>query len=184
MFIPMHWAKVFFNSLEREGGDIEEGIEILKVLAAWTSSLPSVSYGNFTAVKMEKLAREGIAKAGPSSLELEIALRFLLLMVKKNTIRQISMIIDDLKLLLEKKRGVVTASVEYAILPGEDDSRAEESRIIEAIKERTGAVSVELSRRVNPDLIGGYRLRIGDEIIDASIRAQLKNLLTTLERGN
>ena len=189
MFIPMHWAQVFFNSLEREGGDIEEGVEILKVLYSWVSSLPGVRSGNSVAVKIEKLIRDGMTKAGPSSPEREIAIRFLLLMIKKNTIGYISSILENVKILLDKKRGIIGVTMEYAFLPGEntgDFNTGEsfiinEGPIVEAIKKWKGAAKVELTKQVNPDLIGGYRLLVGDEVIDASIRSQLRKLLTTLQ---
>jgi F-type H+-transporting ATPase subunit delta len=58
-----------------------------------------------------------------------------------------------------------------------------ELRITEAIKKRTGALRIKLETQVNPELIGGYRLRIGDEIIDASVRSQLRRLESCLAAG-
>jgi F-type H+-transporting ATPase subunit delta len=174
MFIPGQWAAAFINSLEREGAEIEDGIETLKVLSSWINSLPGVSGSG--AEKLEALIRQGMKKTGNSSRAREVAVRFLVLMVKKNTIRHIDLVIDKMRKLLDKKRGVVSASVEYAM----PKDAADEERIKEAIKKRTGAARVDLSGRVNPELIGGYRLRIGDEIIDASIRSQLLQMETCL----
>ena len=50
------------------------------------------------------------------------------------------------------------------------------------ISERTGQ-TVELSTRVDPDLIGGIVLRVGNVILDASIRNRLNQLRKTVAQA-
>jgi len=100
--------------------------------------------------------------------------------VRKNIIRHIDPVIAEAKKILDRKNGIVQVSAEYAFPPGEDF----EFRIMERIKKQTGAVRVDITGQVNPRLIGGYRLRIGDEIIDASVRLQLRKLETCLASGD
>lgn len=176
MFVPDHWAAACFNSLEREGGDIEESICVLCVLASWVKSLRGEVFGSSAAEKAEELIRNGIAKINFSSTACEIAIRFFVLMIRKNTIKHIDAVIDEIRKLQNRKNGVVSVLVESVLAP--DDKL--ESRIIEAVKKQSGAFKVELKSQVNPELIGGYRLRIGDELIDASIRTQLLKLETLL----
>jgi len=122
---------------------------------------------------MEKLIRDGITKNGGAlSIGQETALCTFLLMVQKNAIRHIDSVIEKTRELLDKKRGVIAVTVEYAI-PAGDEAK---SRIKEEIKKRSAAARVDLTEQVNAGLIGGYRLRIGDEIIDASVRSQLRKL--------
>jgi F-type H+-transporting ATPase subunit delta len=172
MFHPGHWAAAFINSLDREGADSGEGVEVLGVLASWIRALPGEVFGSSPACKAERLIREGLAKSGTVSPAGEIAARFIALMIRKNAIRHIDPVIDEAKKLLNRKRGVVAVFAEYAFPAGADV----ESRISEIIKRKTGAAGVELVGRVRPELIGGCRLRIGDEIIDASIRSQMRRL--------
>ena len=185
MFATGHWAAAFINSLEKEGGEIEDGIEILKVLASWVKSLPGTVSGSAAAKRLEALVRKGMANTNASgeseffSPARETTVRFFILMIKKNMIRYIDSVIDETKKLLDKKRGVITISIEHTLPLGDSFT----SGIKEVIKKRTGAVRVDLTGRINPELIGGYRLRIGDEIIDASIRSQLRNLETCLADG-
>jgi len=182
MFQSGHWAAALINSIEREGGEIEDGIEFLKVLASWVKKLPAESGGRYAAgnsaagssaaQKLEKLIRDGITKNNEAlSPGQESALRTFLLMVQKNAIRSIEQVIEKTKKLLDKKNGVIAVSVEYALPIGDNGSR-----IKEEIKKRSAAVRVDLTEHYNPDLIGGYRLRIDDEIIDASVRSQLRRL--------
>jgi len=182
MFVPEHWAMAFINSLRTQGGDADEGLRALEALAPWVASLPGAVFGSSAAEKLEKLVRaaigaanaEGTAETSPS---LETALRFLVLMVKKNTIRHLDMVIDELKKFLDRKNGIVKAQVEYVFLP-------DESRIEEAIRKQTGAARVDVTWQHKPELIGGFRLRIGDEVIDASIRSQLRKLEASLASGD
>ena len=183
MFHPGYWAAALMNSLEKSGGEIEEGVEILKALAWWVKNLPVEVFGNSPAEKAEMLVREVMTKAGVISPAGETAIRLFVLMVKKNKIRHLDLVIEEAKKLLDNKRGVIPVSIEYAFPVDEDV----ESRIKETIKKRTGAVRVDITGRIIPELIGGYRLRIGDEVIDASIRSQLRKLetcLATADGGN
>ena len=177
MLKSVNWALAFVNSIEKEGGDIQDGIEILRILCSWVASLPGA--GSSNALKMEKMIRDGIAKTGSSSQTQEIAVRFFILMVKKKVIRHIDQIIDEIKKILDKKRGVLAVQMEY-VFPPEADF---ENQLAEALKKCTGVSRVDFSRQLKADLIGGYRLKIGDKIIDASISSQLGKLEACLAAG-
>jgi len=186
MFHPGRWAAAYIHSLEEEGASLEEGIEVLGILASWVTSLPAGRpggiFGRTAAREAEKLIRDGAAKIDVSTSAWETTLRFFVLMMAKNTVRYIDAVIGEIKKIYNKKNGVLPVSAEYALPPGPDF----ESRIIDTVKKQSGALKVEYSGQLNPDLIGGYRLRIGDELIDASIRSQLRQLeaLLAVDGGN
>jgi F-type H+-transporting ATPase subunit delta len=190
MFAGRAWAEALTNTLEREGCKIEEGIEALEIFAPRVSSLRGIAFGSSAAEKLEALLREGLKKAGVSSPAYETALRFIVLMVRKNKFRRIDSVLAEAKKILDVKNRIVRAVVEYAAAPGEDAAGAksakfmDEGRIKELIKKRSGAVRVEMVVRNNQELLGGYRLRIGDEVIDASVRSQLKKLGNSLATGD
>jgi len=190
MFAGRAWAEAFINTLEREGCKIEDGIEALEIFAPRISSLRGIAFGSAAAEKLEALLREGLAKAGVSSPAYETALRFTILMVRKNAFRRIASVLDEAKKILDRKNKLVRVVVEYAAAPGEDAAGTksakfmDEGRIKELIKKRSGAAMVEMVMRNNQELLGGYRLRIGDELIDASIRSQLKKLGNSLATGD
>jgi F-type H+-transporting ATPase subunit delta len=169
MFISSRWAYAFVNSIEKEGGDIEDGINTLKALVDFAGSLPGAVFGRVAAVKLEPLIRGAIAKAAQSQ---ETAVRFFLLMVKKNAVCHAGSIITEIEKILAEKNGVIKVLAEYAFEPENDFI----SEIKELIKKRTGAASVELTGQINKELIGGYRLKMGDEIIDASVLRQLQKM--------
>jgi F-type H+-transporting ATPase subunit delta len=197
MFFSERWAAAFINSLGNENDTIEDGIEALKALASWTKALNGELFGSAAAEKLEKLIRSGFEKTYGMAKNLpspapEAALKIIVLLVRKNYFRHIDSVIVEAQKLLGKKNGIVSATLEYALPPQAAEAAlatssapalADEPRIIAAIKKRTGAARVELERRINSELIGGYRLQIGDEIIDASVRSQLRKLESRLASG-
>ena len=56
------------------------------------------------------------------------------------------------------------------------------SRLVEQISEQTGS-RVELTEEVDPSIVGGVVLRVGNSILDASIRNRLENLRTEVARA-
>jgi F-type H+-transporting ATPase subunit delta len=56
------------------------------------------------------------------------------------------------------------------------------SRIGEEIGRQTGR-TIELTTHVDPDVLGGIVLRVGNSILDASIRARLERLRKQVARS-
>ena len=50
-----------------------------------------------------------------------------------------------------------------------------ESALIQALHKRVGK-NIELECQIDPDLIGGARIKIGDHVIDGSLRGQLQQM--------
>ena len=176
MFSQKTWAAAFMKSLENDEKGIDEGIETFSVLASWVISQKDMIFGREAAEKMEPVIRKGISTSRKISPAQETAIRFFLLIVRKNKIRHITHIQEEISNQYNRKKGIVSVSAEYAFEP-----KAEfKSKLIKAVKNRYGAAAVIVSEKLNPDLIGGYRLRIGDEIIDASVRSQLQEMKTCL----
>jgi F-type H+-transporting ATPase subunit delta len=57
-------------------------------------------------------------------------------------------------------------------VPLPDDLRA---RIVESLQASTGS-TVELSESVDPDVVGGLVLRVGEVVVDGSVRRRLEDL--------
>jgi F-type H+-transporting ATPase subunit delta len=83
---------------------------------------------------------------------------------------------DQAELLLESRRGLVRAQVESARPLG----TALEARLAQAVKARTGAREVRFEKQLRPELAGGCRLRIGDEVFDASVQGFLREMAADL----
>ena len=57
-------------------------------------------------------------------------------------------------------------------------------QIMEQIRKTSDMVNIELETVVNPDIIGGFVLRAGDKLIDASISYDLKTIARQFENND
>lgn len=80
--------------------------------------------------------------------------------------------------LLDEERNVARATVRTAV-PLDDDRRASVER---QLATQTGK-QVAVETVVDPDILGGMTVRIGDRLYDASTRARLRSLRRDLERA-
>ena len=78
--------------------------------------------------------------------------------------------------LYAKQRGVKRAVVRTA----RDMTGAERQRIESILAKAVGG-EVELTSEVDPSLIGGVQLRIGSQLIDASLAAKLERMNTAMK---
>ena len=81
--------------------------------------------------------------------------------------------------LLDDERNVARATVRTAVEL--DDERR--SSLERRLAEQTGK-QVELETIVDPSILGGMTVRIGDRLFDASTRTRLQNLRRELERAS
>jgi F-type H+-transporting ATPase subunit delta len=85
---------------------------------------------------------------------------------------QIAALFDELK---NDAEGVATARIDSAF-PLTDAQLAE---LKEALEKRFGK-KIEATVNVDPELVGGARITVGDTVIDASVRAQLQAMANQL----
>lgn len=59
---------------------------------------------------------------------------------------------------------------------------AEETKALTSLLELRYQRKVNVTSTIDPDLIGGVRIAVGDEVIDASVRGRLASMALTLQR--
>ena len=100
------------------------------------------------------------------------------LLVDENRLTILSAVCDELQALVDAEAGRVSARV---ISARPLDSAAQD-RIRAALARRVNAdIAIEFA--VDPELIGGVVARIGDLLLDGSIKTQLEQLGETLKKG-
>lgn len=104
---------------------------------------------------------------------------FLLLLVDRKRIAFLGEIVKEFKALLRVIDQVSLAEITTALKL----SRAQEDSIRDRVKAMTKAKSVELDITINSELIGGVIIKFGSQVIDASIRGQLRRLKSSLTAG-
>jgi ATP synthase F1 delta subunit len=103
---------------------------------------------------------------------------FLELLIEKHRMPAIFRIRRVYDTLWEKTHHVLPVQIATAIALDEGVAR----KLGDRIAETTGQ-KVELTSRVDPDILGGIVLRVGNSILDASIRNRLDNLRKAVARG-
>jgi F-type H+-transporting ATPase subunit delta len=105
-----------------------------------------------------------------------LLLNFLLLLVDRRRIVFIEGICQKYLELLRKLNNTVLAEVTSAVRLYEGEAE----RLAEKIKNLTGATSVEIQTKIDPDIIGGVIIKVGSQVYDASLRGQLRRISLNL----
>ena len=105
-----------------------------------------------------------------------LLVNFLLLLVDRRRIMFLAAIAQKYLELLRKQKNAVLAEITSASELNDDQKNA----IADKVKNMTGAASVELSTTVDPSLIGGVIVKVGSQILDASLRGQLRRISLNL----
>ena len=108
----------------------------------------------------------------------ETVMNFLGLLVEKHRMPALFRIRQQFDKLWQKENQILPVQVTSAIELDKDTVK----NIGKQIGERTGR-KVELSSAVDPDILGGIVLQVGNSVLDASIRNRLENLRKQVARG-
>jgi F-type H+-transporting ATPase subunit delta len=101
----------------------------------------------------------------------ESLVNFLELLIEKHRMPAIFRVRRELDRLWQRENKLLPVEVTSAI----ELDKSTVKQIGDRIGEQTGQ-KIELSSKVEPDILGGIVVRVGNSIIDASIRARLEQL--------
>lgn len=174
--IARRYAQALFSTamkagtIERVETDLETIDALLRTSPRLLRILRAPTIG---AAEKKELARR-LFENQVSSL----TLRFLNLLIDKRRERVLPEINREFRSLSYGARNILPVRATVATrLTAE-----ERTRLTEALARRTGK-TIELSEEVDPELIGGIVLRLGDTIIDGSVAGHLRRLRQQLVAG-
>ncbi|KAB7728785.1 ATP synthase F1 subunit delta [Rudanella paleaurantiibacter] len=101
-----------------------------------------------------------------------MTMSFIDIVVRKNREGILENIADEFIRLYDGMKGIERATV-ITTTPLTDELR---TKFKEMVAKTTGGQLIELTEKINPKLIGGYVLQLGDRQVDASVRSQLNDL--------
>ena len=149
------WLAAFSVAEERLVDD-----EVVRLL-----SNPSISAASRTEV-LERILADDVV--GPQ-------LHLLTLMIRRGRFELLPEVVREFTRLYQSLEGIVQATVASAVpLAGSE---------VEALVERLVALTgkrIELRQEVDPELLGGIQVRVGDQLIDGSVRGRLLRMRTGL----
>jgi F-type H+-transporting ATPase subunit delta len=106
------------------------------------------------------------------------ALSFALVLTERNLVGLAPRIRDEFERLYDEQKGQTPALVTTAV-PLDDATRA---RIVATLQAQTGK-RILLEERVDPSILGGAIIRVGDTLMDGSIRQRLAILRQQIAQG-
>jgi F-type H+-transporting ATPase subunit delta len=101
-----------------------------------------------------------------------------LLLVRRGRIEQLPRVAAEFARLDDERNGLTHATATSAVPLGDEEVRA----VVARLEQLTGA-RIELDTNVDPAILGGIVVRIGDRLIDGSVRGRLERLRATLAAG-
>lgn len=104
---------------------------------------------------------------------------FIMLLVDRGRILFLEGICKQFQSLLRKLNQTVLAEVISATELNEGQQQAIRDKVVAM----TNARQVELDTRIDPDLIGGVIIKVGSQVIDASLRGQLRRISLRLNNA-
>jgi F0F1-type ATP synthase delta subunit len=191
VFHPERWAAAFTELCGEK--DLDEGIAAFNAFVACTARFKNLPGGSNTARRFEALLRKALKEAGFNSADLsakidlgrdsrlenrgtELALRFIVFLVKKDYFRYRQVLLAKIEKAADWARGIARVTLESAA-PVDDEL---EDKIRTELTRRTGARDIVIDRRIVPELIAGYRVYIGTDLLDTSFQGLLRKMAVGL----
>jgi F-type H+-transporting ATPase subunit delta len=100
------------------------------------------------------------------------------LLLRRGRIEALPRVAAEFRRLDDRRQGVTHAIVTSAAPLTADETRAITQRLEQSTGDR-----IELDATVDPDLLGGLVVRVGDRLIDGSVRGRLERLRNQLTSG-
>lgn len=168
--IPNRYAKALFK-LSQERGDTALVYNEMKQL--------DVAYSNEAALKKAvnnpflPVADKLKLLCAASGAELDgTSAKFMELVIKNNRIDFMRAIALAFMKQYRELNGIAKVEVVTATALGDDEIK----EILDVVKSQLGNKTIELTKSVNPDLIGGFMVDVDSRVLDASVKSQLEKL--------
>ena len=172
------YGKAFFAAADGDGKVVEAIEEFDSLLTDVLDRQPALEQllGNPMIAVDEKLGVIDHIFSGKAS---PLMLRFLEVLGRKERLGYLRPILKQVHLLENHRKGLLSVDVTTATPLGTEMY----DRLLKATGELLSC-QVELTADVNPEMIGGVILKIGDTVYDSSVHAELERLRTRMRSRN
>lgn len=168
--IPKRYAKALYK-LALENGDSQEIYEQLKPLSRGLKGLDDIKRVLLNPyVKEEDKGRVMMQLVGAkpgSSLD-----KFLLLVIRNNRAEFLRKIALSYVNLYREEHDIAKVEITSAAELPKEQSDA----IVDIVRKQMPGTTLEVEPHIDPELIGGFTVKVGDVLLDASIKNELKKL--------
>ena len=167
--VAQRYARALFLVAERRG-EVFEALADLKSLLALVEADPRLgAYLRSPLVPLER--KRSLLRSTFKSRVIVPVASFLDLLLRKKRLELFAGAVESFEKQVRAWQGLQEAEAVSAVaLTGDELGR------LKARLERVTGLTLELRARVDPDLVGGLYVRIGDRVMDRSVRGLLQSL--------
>ncbi len=165
-----HYAKAIFELASGHGSfsDWSDRLRRLRTLLEGSELGAALRSPEFSAAQRQELAQAVLARDSGIDQEAGNLLRLLIQSRRTAMLPAIQAGYNDL---VDRAEGRVKARLSTAVEVGREDL----ARFSKDLSERLG-MAVDFEAEVDPSLLGGAVVRVGDRVFDASLKAKLQQL--------
>ncbi len=173
--VAKRYGRALYDSARERNLTIQGHDQLAPLIGVFRDDRRLIDYLSAPHV-LEETKEELVKRIFGDRLE-ALFVEFLLLLVRKHRIRFLPEILEEVERLFRDDKGILQVTVTSAVIL----TAVEEERIREALERKTGK-TIELIAKVDPSLIAGLIVKIGDDVVDGSVKHQLASLKDELER--
>jgi F-type H+-transporting ATPase subunit delta len=175
MFSPEPWARAFLRGLAAE--ESESAFEVLKLYCHAGLMIPGEVTGLNGARRFAPIIDRALKQAGLTGVRAAAYARnFFLLMIRRGCLYQYKKIVARIQNNIDQNNGTVRAALETPF--------EAEPEFIELVKQsllkKTNARDIRLRSCLFPELVGGFRIRMGSVLLDGSLSTRLAKMASDL----
>ncbi len=172
--VARRYAEAFF-SIAQEAGKIDEYQDELGKIVQTIEDIPDLK-AYFAHPLLPAKEKKEIAKQVFGSAVSPLALNFLLLILDKKRQDYLGLINKEYVDMADLSRNITKAELISAMPISDEDLNTLSDNL-----SRSSGTTVQLRVSVDPSIIGGLKIRLGDKVIDASIAKKLEMLKRSLQ---
>jgi F-type H+-transporting ATPase subunit delta len=176
--ITTPYADAFLQVSDAKGETVQVVEQAREILAIWRQSpeLRAAMGSPVLETESKKAALVSLfgEQLSPSFLNL------LKLLADRGRIGYLDAVLERLLELYREQNSIALATLTSA----EPLSEEQQASLTEKVKQVAGTEHVEIDLQVDPALIGGFVLRVGSKVIDASLAGQVRRLGLALARAS
>jgi len=173
--VAIRYARALFDSAKERGylDSADEQLAVLQDVFSRDSSL--IDY--LAAPQIGDDKKEAlIRKVFSAERFVRGILEFVLLVARKRRVEYLPLMIEEFRELVADERGQITAEVTAA----HQLSAEQREALVNRLQVKLGK-TIKLSERQDSSVIGGVRVRLRDEVIDGTVKNELRKLRERLE---
>ena len=164
----IRYAKAVFQ-LAVERDELENWLDDLTQLA---DSITNEEFSRvLSAPRVPASQKAGMIRAALGASVSPLALNLMFLLTSRGAIHSLPEIADRYQEMLDAHRGIERAEVVSAV-PLDDAQRGGVADMLA----RTSGREIRLTARVDPEILGGMVIRVGDRVMDGSARTRLQSM--------